>query len=178
MDNWRSGEWRAICDVCGFEFYASELVSGVSTNQRGLKVCKRDLDKQNPQEFVRSKEESLGVPWARPGDNEGVIVPIELTDLSPSTTLTASLTDVLYVVEKTGSGSGSITLPTANDSVYKGISITIVITSPQSSENNIGLFGGAGSALLSYNGLGNILRPGTTTKIKNIPSQNKWLREA
>lgn len=57
-----SGEWNALCDKCGFQFKASDL----TTDWQGYKVCSKDLDKRNPQDFVRSRPETIIPPWSRP----------------------------------------------------------------------------------------------------------------
>lgn len=59
---YKPGQWKAICDVCGFEFYSSEL----KKRWDGLMVCHEDFEHDHPQKFLKVKEYSVGVPWSRP----------------------------------------------------------------------------------------------------------------
>lgn len=55
--------WKAVCDVCGFEFYNYEL----KDRWDGLKVCNKDWETRHPMDFLRTKkEESQVLPWTRP----------------------------------------------------------------------------------------------------------------
>lgn len=56
-----TGKWKAICDVCGFEFYNDEL----KKRWDGLMVCTSDYEQDHPQKFLRLKEDSSSVPWVR-----------------------------------------------------------------------------------------------------------------
>jgi hypothetical protein len=56
------GEWRAVCDSCGFEFLASEL----KLRWDGMRVCDKDWETRHPQEFVRARPERDPLPWTRP----------------------------------------------------------------------------------------------------------------
>jgi len=60
MSRW-PGTWKAICDVCGFEFYSDEL------KQRwdGLMVCSHDWEPRHPQDFVRGVPDNPAPPWVR-----------------------------------------------------------------------------------------------------------------
>lgn len=59
---YRKGDWKAICDICGFEYLASEL----RKNSDGLMVCKWDYEDEHPQDHVRSIKDRQKVPWTRP----------------------------------------------------------------------------------------------------------------
>lgn len=61
-DFYRSGDWLAVCDICGFRFYASQL----KKNWKGEMVCEADFELRHPQEFIRVPKEDISVPWARP----------------------------------------------------------------------------------------------------------------
>lgn len=58
---YKPGQWKAICDVCGFEFYSSEL----KKRWDGLMVCSSDFEHDHPQKYLRVKEEYNSVPWTR-----------------------------------------------------------------------------------------------------------------
>lgn len=72
---YRPGNWRAVCDRCGFEFYASQLYR----EWTGLMVCSKDLDHRHPQEFVRGMKDDQTVPWARPEGPDRFLLPNEVT---------------------------------------------------------------------------------------------------
>lgn len=56
------GQWKAVCDVCGFRFDSSQL----KPRWDGLMVCSNDWEPRQPQDFVRAKADIQAVPWARP----------------------------------------------------------------------------------------------------------------
>jgi hypothetical protein len=149
MDKYKAGEWKALCDICVFEFKASELVQ----DWRGWRVCSKDLDKRNPQEFVRPKTETIGVPWARPDDSEGVVVE-QTTDLI----LTASFDDLSYLL---GDGVTTVELPTANNATYLGIPVNLVFLNTTS---GIITFSVIGSALVG----GTQLLPDATARFREL----------
>lgn len=57
-----SGDWNLICDSCGKKIKASEA------RQRwdGFMVCKEDYEQRHPQDFVRTKQDKISVPFTRP----------------------------------------------------------------------------------------------------------------
>lgn len=59
---YKSGDWLAVCDICGFRFKASQL----KKNWKGEYVCAADFELRHPQEFVRVRPEHISVPWSRP----------------------------------------------------------------------------------------------------------------
>lgn len=66
--NWfTSGEWNALCDVCGFKRKASEL----QARWDGLMVCAPTIksgcwEMRHPQELIRPLPDSAPLPWTRP----------------------------------------------------------------------------------------------------------------
>lgn len=58
---YKAGQWKAICDVCGFEFYSGEL----KKRWDGLMVCHSDFEHDHPQKYLRVREDSSSVPWVR-----------------------------------------------------------------------------------------------------------------
>lgn len=60
-NHYRSGDWLAACDICGFRFYASQL----KKNWKGEYVCEADFELRHPQEFIRVPKEDVSVPWVR-----------------------------------------------------------------------------------------------------------------
>lgn len=71
---YRPGNWLAVCDRCGFEFYASQL----HREWTGLMVCSKDLDHRHPQEFVRGMRDNQTVPWSRPEGPDRFLQPNEV----------------------------------------------------------------------------------------------------
>ena len=64
---WRSGDYSAICDVCGFKRKASQLAQ----RWDGLMVCRPEIDPgcwevRHPQELIRPIQEQNKLPWTRP----------------------------------------------------------------------------------------------------------------
>lgn len=62
MSYYKKGDWNAQCDVCGFEYKASQLLS----RWDGLKVCKHDYERRHPQDFLKTRVDKQQVPWSRP----------------------------------------------------------------------------------------------------------------
>jgi hypothetical protein len=58
----KSGDWNAICDVCGFKHKASEL----KARWDGLMTCPRCWETRHPQEFLRAIPDQQKLPWTRP----------------------------------------------------------------------------------------------------------------
>ena len=61
-NEYRAGDHYAVCDVCGFEFYASEL----RRRWDGRMVCRTDWEPRHPQETLRVKTRTATPPWTRP----------------------------------------------------------------------------------------------------------------
>lgn len=59
---YKPGKWKAICDVCGFEFYNDEL----KKRWDNLMVCADDFEHDHPQKYLRVKQDKISVPWTRP----------------------------------------------------------------------------------------------------------------
>ena len=93
---YNSGDWKAICDVCGREFKASKL------KQRwdGLMVDSLCWEPRQPQDFVRGVPDPQLVPWVR---DEATDTFIAITISSFNTffsSITASLKiDVIYLFQ-------------------------------------------------------------------------------
>lgn len=57
-----SGQWNAICDVCGQKYKSGEM----KKRWDGLMVCPHDWETRHPQDFLRSMPDRQAVPWSRP----------------------------------------------------------------------------------------------------------------
>lgn len=75
-----SGDWNAICDVCGFKFKASDL----KLRWDGLRVCEIDWERRHPQELIRPLPDEPKLPWTRP---EGTDVFVGLSNMSAGCTV-------------------------------------------------------------------------------------------
>ena len=58
---YKPGDWNAICDICGFEYKASEL----RKQWDGIMACPKDWTPRQPQDFVRGVKDDQHVPWTR-----------------------------------------------------------------------------------------------------------------
>ena len=56
------GEFKAICDICGVEYKASEL----QKRWDGFMVCSYDWEPRQPQDFVRGVADFQAPPFTRP----------------------------------------------------------------------------------------------------------------
>lgn len=54
--------YKAICDVCGWEYFASQL----KKRWDGLMVCNQDWEVRHPMDFLKGRKEDLSLPWTRP----------------------------------------------------------------------------------------------------------------
>lgn len=78
-DEYKPGNWLAICDVCGFEYFNDEL----QKRWDGLMVCRKDYETRHPQEFMRGRPERT-IPWSRPEQPDTIIdVPYTYTPDPP-----------------------------------------------------------------------------------------------
>lgn len=56
------GEWKALCDICGVEYKASQL----QKRWDGFMVCSKDWEPRHPQDFVRGVADFQTPPYTRP----------------------------------------------------------------------------------------------------------------
>lgn len=70
-DYWKRGEFKFICDVCGFEYHSGQM----RMRWDGLRVCPKDWNIRQPQDFVRSIPDPQALPWSRPDVSPTFIVP-------------------------------------------------------------------------------------------------------
>lgn len=59
---WKEGDYKAICDGCGFEFKASEL----KERYDGMMVCSQDWEPRHPLERSFAIRNPATLPWTRP----------------------------------------------------------------------------------------------------------------
>lgn len=59
---YKPGQWRAICDVCGFKFYSG----AIKKRWDGLMVCDKDFELDHPQKYIKVREDKIATEWARP----------------------------------------------------------------------------------------------------------------
>ena len=73
------GDYRALCQRCGFKYWASDM----SQEWNGLYVCKKCWEPRHPLDFQRGKEDDTSVPWTSPDDSEAVL---DITDVTATDT--------------------------------------------------------------------------------------------
>jgi hypothetical protein len=163
--NWIPGEWKAVCDICGFDFLASQLLE----NWKGQRVCSKDFETRHPQEFVRQREETIAVPWMRPSEDDDVAI------LTGNQAPAATLNFTIYTID---SGAGStFTLPAANSATYLGIETRIQINNVGTGAITVSSASSIKASAQLTSSLTSIAAGGTHT-YRCIPSQNYWYREA
>ena len=59
---WKSGQYNALCDVCGKKFKSVDL----KHRWDGLMVCEHDWETRHPQELIRPIKDQNKLPWTRP----------------------------------------------------------------------------------------------------------------
>ena len=57
-----SGEWNLICDVCSVKYKAGKA----KHRWDGFIVCPNCYEQRHPQDFVRTKQDKISVPFSRP----------------------------------------------------------------------------------------------------------------
>lgn len=82
------GDFKRICDVCGFVYRASE------TRKRwdGLIVCMADFEQRHPQDFVRGRKDRQNVPDPRPEPVDNIIGPLQTVTTAASLAGSSTLT--------------------------------------------------------------------------------------
>lgn len=80
----RLRQYRAICDRCGYKYYNYQL----QKEWTGLMVCHGPgtndcWEARNPQDFIRGRGETPGLPWTRP-EPEDTFVQLECTRITRS----------------------------------------------------------------------------------------------
>lgn len=83
---WKSGDWNALCDQCGFKRKSEELIK----RWDGLMVCRPTVkpgcwELRHPQELIRPIPDMQPLPWTRPEPEDQFIS----NDLNPFTGCTA-----------------------------------------------------------------------------------------
>lgn len=61
--SWKKGQWKIICDVCGWEFLSSEI----RKRWDGLLVDKNCFEHDHPQKYLRVQSDPKPLPsdWIR-----------------------------------------------------------------------------------------------------------------
>ena len=70
-DFWKRGDWKVVCEVCGFFYHSSQI----KLRWDGLRCCPKDWNPRQPQDFVRSRQDPQAVPWTNPDVNPTFVVP-------------------------------------------------------------------------------------------------------
>lgn len=91
-DLFKSGQWLAACDRCGWTYYAKDIKKEYHTE---LMVCSKCWDPQHPQELIRPVQESTPA-WFRP-ESELNISPQEYFDFGYFEVFDASHAPAEYI---------------------------------------------------------------------------------
>lgn len=67
--HWKAGDWWCVCDVCGFNTRASDI----KKRWDGMLVCSADFEPRHEQDFLKVRQERIGVPFSRPDPEETFI---------------------------------------------------------------------------------------------------------
>ena len=59
---YESGGWNLICDVCSIKHKAGKA----KHRWDGVIVCPNCYEQRHPQDFVRTKQDKISVPFSRP----------------------------------------------------------------------------------------------------------------
>lgn len=114
MKAYRPGDWRAICDVCGFEYYGSQL----HRRWDGLYVCYADWEPRHPQDYVKGVRDRQRVPFSRP-DPDAVYIDRGTIFLDGSDAIAESAEGVLVGTLSITTGSADFVLLDDADGKFK-----------------------------------------------------------
>ena len=56
------GNWKVVCDVCGFQFPSGDTLE----RWDGLRVCNKDYETRHPMDFLRVSAETAIPSYVRP----------------------------------------------------------------------------------------------------------------
>lgn len=117
-NNYRHGDWRAVCDYCGREFYGSEL----KKEWTGLFACEADWSPRHPQDFKRGVRDDQRPPFVRA---EGTDIPV-----APFTTAlngAAATGDTVLTVDSTSyfTAGNYVRVALANGGIHQVASASI-----------------------------------------------------
>jgi hypothetical protein len=166
---YRPGDWKAVCDLCGLDYMASELLE----DYLGRRVCRKDFETRHPQEFVRPKIEKITPEWTRPTDHSADIA----VSGGALVTVSADPDTLIYHFEGTPApGSELVVLPQANAAGWGNNSYTVVLHNKDDTTTYTLVHTSGNQALIHTHPYGYNILPGTTCRVQNIPSQNIWVR--
>ena len=165
MTYWKKGDHNAQCDICGFHFKASELIK----MWNGLYACNADYETRHPQDFVRSKPETIKPAWVRP-DPDSMYTTTTLAaggSASPSASLTSNL---LFYDSSGGAGTRTVNLPTANNASFVNCETMYII-------NNLSSTYDLTIASTSVIVGSTTVTAGNMGRYRNSINNNMWIRE-
>ena len=109
------GDWKALCDVCGREYKASQLTQ----RWDGLMCCHQDWEIRQPQDFVRGVDDNQTVPWSRP-EPADYFIPV--TTVQPMTN-SGPTNSIVSLITKKIPGKFLSALSTSSVSITKLVSL-------------------------------------------------------
>ena len=121
------GDWKALCDVCGREYKASQL------QQRwdGLMCCRDDWEIRQPQDFVRGVADNQLAPWTRPEPIDS-FVPLTFWQsvIASTTSIAKLLTKVVPGKTLSATSTSSVTITKVVNVASRTINGTPINTKP------------------------------------------------
>lgn len=161
---YKSGTWKSVCAVCGFEFTADKLIQ----RWDGVYTCKEDWEPRHVLDFFTSPPPEATIPWTQKVDEDYRITPTTSQGFGV-TNLAASLTETIFTI--TPGAIIEARLPSANDATFLNCSrVYIIYNTGTSSSLLVGVTTG------SLQGSTSILA-GACGIFRSVPSQNIWIRE-
>lgn len=112
------GDYKAVCDLCGLDFYASQLMQ----DPWGRRVDKKCFETRHPQEFVRGKPEKISPDWSRPAE---VLGQADKGDADSGGTITWSSYPQHMVLVEAVAGAVNLTVGLPGTSVKIGERVTV-----------------------------------------------------
>lgn len=154
---YKSGDYKAVCDLCGFDFMASELME----DYWGRRVCRKDFETRHPQDFVRPKVEKIVPEWTRPA--EGVRLTADIIDAGITIDWEDYPNYIVYVAG--GGGSSVIDVGPSNDATLTYATRVQIVRMQNDPDGNVTVSGPGFDTVFLDQGQGVILERniGTTT---------------
>lgn len=141
--SYRAGDFYRICDVCGFQYRASQ------TRKRwdNLMVCLADFEERHPQDFVRGRKDNQNVPEPRPEPIDTLVGPLTTTTTAAAVAGATTINVELSTRMQSGDHIG---IMLASGNVHRAV-INVIVSATQITIVAPGLSGSVASGALIIN---------------------------
>lgn len=141
--SYRAGDFYRICDVCGFQYRASQ------TRKRwdNLMVCLADFEERHPQDFVRGRKDNQNVPEPRPEPIDTLVGPLTTTTTAAAVAGATTINVELSTRMQSGDHIG---IMLASGNVHRAV-INVIVSATQITIIAPGLSGSVASGALIIN---------------------------